>query len=221
MVVARGWFCKMPQRNDVSWVVMIAGYVGQELYNDAIKCFHWMLSDGNAQPNEAVLVSVLSACAHLGALDQGKWVHIYIERSERVQSSNISIALIDMYAKCGQIDCTKHVFNGTGKRDLLTWTSMISGFSMHGLGREALEFHSGRVEEGLSIFYEMEHSWGIAPKPEHYGCLIDLLSRSGQLKSAFESVRIMYCSRIRSGILKEYVLFKNKAFLIFRHAITS
>ncbi|KAK3035817.1 hypothetical protein RJ639_034633 [Escallonia herrerae] len=71
MVVAREWFCKMPQRNDVSWAVMIAGYVRHELYNDALKCFHWMLADGNAKPNEAVLVSVLSACAHLGALDQG------------------------------------------------------------------------------------------------------------------------------------------------------
>ncbi|KAK2965114.1 hypothetical protein RJ640_005277 [Escallonia rubra] len=215
MVVAREWFCKMPQRNDVSWAVMIAGYVGHELYNDALKCFHWMLTDGNAKPNEAVLVSVLSACAHLGALDQGKWIHIYIERSGMAQSSNISTALIDMYAKCGQIDCAKQVFNGTGKRDLLTWTSMISGFSMHGLGREALELfarmlaegikpdnvtligvlnacsHSGRVEEGLSIFYEMEHSWGIAPKLEHYGCLIDLLSRSGRLESAFESVKSM------------------------------
>ncbi|KAM7479931.1 hypothetical protein LguiA_028144 [Lonicera macranthoides] len=215
IVKARELFIMMPYRNDVSWAVMIAGYVSKEMYNDALKCFHDMLADDNIRPNEAVLVSVLSACSHLGALDQGKWIHIYIDKSGAAQSSNISTALIDMYAKCGRIDCAKQVFDVTHKRDLLTWTSMISGLSMHGLGREALEIffdmlaqgtkpdnitlvgvlnacsHSGKVEDGLSIFHDMQRLWGIVPKLEHYGCLIDLLSRAGRLKSAFEAVKSM------------------------------
>lgn len=215
IVKARELFIMMPYQNDVSWAVMIAGYVSMEMYNDALKCFHDMLADDNVRPNEAVLVSVLSACSHLGALDQGKWIHIYMDKSGAAQSSNISTSLIDMYAKCGRIDCAKQLFDLTHKRDILTWTSMISGLSMHGLGREALEIffdmlaqgtkpdniilvsvlnacsHSGRVKDGLSIFHDMQRLWGIVPKLEHYGCLIDLLSRAGRLESAFEAVKSM------------------------------
>ncbi|XP_042519792.1 pentatricopeptide repeat-containing protein At5g66520-like isoform X2 [Macadamia integrifolia] len=135
LVTAHKLFDKMPERNDVSWAVIIAGYVGSGRYNDALRCFNEMLSDDKVKPNEAVLVCVLSACAHLGALDQGKWVHVYIDKHQVPQSSNISTALIDMYAKCGRIDSAYLIFSGISKRDVLTWTSLISGLSMHGLGQ--------------------------------------------------------------------------------------
>ncbi|KAK1407255.1 hypothetical protein QVD17_38869 [Tagetes erecta] len=208
-------FVKMPERNEVSWAVMIAGYVGHKMYNDALRCFNDMLADDNMKPNEAVLVSVLSACAHLGQINQGKWIHFYIDRTRFPKSSNISTALIDMYAKCGKIEYAKQVFDRTEKRDLLTWTSMISGLSMHGLGKEALKMftemladgikpdnitlvgvlnacsHSGQVKEGISIFNNMEKLWRISPKLEHFGCLIDLLSRAGRLEDAFKAVKTM------------------------------
>ncbi|KAF8390355.1 hypothetical protein HHK36_024880 [Tetracentron sinense] len=208
-------FDKMPERNDVSWAVMISGYVGGGMYSDALRFFHDMLCDDKVKPNEAVLVCVLSACAHLGALDQGKWIHIYVDKSGMWGSSNISTALIDMYAKCGRIDCANRVFSETSRRDVLTFTSMISGLSIHGLGKDALQIfsqmldedvkpneitilgvlngcsHSGLVEEGCSIFYNMESLWGILPKIEHYGCYIDLLARAGFLGRAFEVVKSM------------------------------
>ncbi|KAF6159870.1 hypothetical protein GIB67_032954 [Kingdonia uniflora] len=208
-------FDEMPERNDVSWAVMIAGYVGVGKHNDALRCFRDMLCDDKVKPNEAVLVCVLSACAHLGALDQGKWIHIYVDRSKVKWSSNVCTALIDMYTKCGELDCAKKVFNGVTKRDVLTWTSMITGFAMHGLGVHAVWVfrqmlaegtnpdsitlvgvlngcsHSGLVNEGCSIFYNMKNLWGVDPKIEHYGCLIDLLGRAGHLEKAFEIVKNM------------------------------
>ncbi|KAJ4952962.1 hypothetical protein NE237_029794 [Protea cynaroides] len=135
LATAHKLFDKMPERNDVSWAVIIAGYVRSGRYNDALQHFNEMLSDDKVKPNEAVLVCVLSACAHLGALDQGKWVHVYIDKNGVPQSSNISTALIDMYAKCGRIDSAYLIFNGMSKRDVLTWTSLISGLSIHGLGQ--------------------------------------------------------------------------------------
>ncbi|XP_043694013.1 pentatricopeptide repeat-containing protein At1g08070, chloroplastic-like isoform X2 [Telopea speciosissima] len=135
LVTAHKLFDKMPERNDVSWAVIIAGYVGSGRYNDALRHFNEMLSDDKVKPNEAILVCVLSACAHLGALDQGKWVHVYIDKHGVPQSSNISTALIDMYAKCGRIDSAYLIFSRMSKRDVLTWTSLISGLSMHGLGK--------------------------------------------------------------------------------------
>jgi hypothetical protein len=49
------------------------------VFLEVLSAFKWMLVDENAAPNDATLVNVLSACARLGALDLGKWVHAYAE----------------------------------------------------------------------------------------------------------------------------------------------
>ncbi|KAA8542639.1 hypothetical protein F0562_023862 [Nyssa sinensis] len=208
-------FDTMPVRNDVSWAVMISGFVGGRRYIEALRYFKDMSFDEKVKPNEAVLVCALSACAHLGALDQGNWIHAYIDKNEITETSNISTALIDMYAKCGIIDCASRVFNGISKPDVHNYTSMISGLSIHGLGKNAVCVfhqmlaenvmpnevtilgvlngcsHSGLVKNGSSIFYRMQSSWGVLPKIEHYGCFIDLLARAGYLERAFEVVKSM------------------------------
>ncbi|KAL0318411.1 UNVERIFIED_CONTAM: Pentatricopeptide repeat-containing protein [Sesamum angustifolium] len=63
----------MPVRNDVSWAVMISGFVSCGSYTDALRYFNDMSCE--LKPNEAVLVCALSACAKLGSLDQGNWIH--------------------------------------------------------------------------------------------------------------------------------------------------
>uniref|UniRef100_A0A803P8Y4 DYW domain-containing protein n=1 Tax=Cannabis sativa TaxID=3483 RepID=A0A803P8Y4_CANSA len=208
-------FDEMPLRNEVSWAVMISGFVGCDRNIEALGCFHDMLYEGKVKPNEAILVSVLSACAHLGALDQGKWVHKYIDATAISLTNNIVTALIDMYAKCGKIDRANQVFCRIPKRDVFNYTSMINGLSIHGRGKDAVQVfsqmlmenvmpngitilgllngcsHSGLVEEGSSVFLRMESSWGITPKIEHYGCYIDLLGRAGHLEKAYEVIRSM------------------------------
>ncbi|XP_042495118.1 pentatricopeptide repeat-containing protein At5g66520-like [Macadamia integrifolia] len=215
MGTASELFSEMPERNNVSWAVMIAGYVSGGRYTAALRCFHDMFCDDKVKPNEMVLVCVLSACAHIGALDQGEWIHAYIDRTRVRKSSNISTALIDMYAKCGRIGCATQAFNAASDRNVLTWTSMITGLSIHGLGKDALQVfsqmvdeglkpnnvtlvgvlngcsHSGLVDEGLLTFHNMESLWGISPTIEHYGCLIDLLGRAGHLERAFEIAKSM------------------------------
>lgn len=208
-------FDGMPLRNEVSWAVMILGFVGCERYIEALGCFHDMLYEGKIKPDEGILVSALSACGHLGSLDQGNWIHEYIKATGVQLSSSILTGLIDMYAKCGRIDLANQVFCGVSKRDVFNYTSMITGLSIHGLGKDAVGVfsqmlidnvipnditilgllngcsHSGLVEEGSSIFLSMESSWGIVPKLEHYGCYIDLLGRAGHLQRAFEVAKSM------------------------------
>lgn len=210
-------FLEMPVRNEVSWAVLISGFVGSGRYLEALKYFREMLNgdECKVRPNEAVLVCALSACAHLGALDQGNWIHAYIDKNGILVGSNISTALIDMYAKCGRIDCAVRVFDKISRPDVHNFTSLITGLSTHGLGRDALYVfnrmlaqnvkpnevtilgvlngcsHSGLVKEGSSVFANMEGYWGIEPKLEHYGCYIDLLARAGYLEKAFGVAKSM------------------------------
>ncbi|XP_052626394.1 pentatricopeptide repeat-containing protein At5g66520-like [Lactuca sativa] len=210
ITIASEIFTMMPIRNTVSWAVIISGFLDCGRYIDALSYFHDMLrqSHDTKNPNEAVLVCALSACANLGALNQGKWIHAYIVKTAVNNTSNILTALIDMYAKCGMIDSGYQIFHKIAQPDVCNYTSMISGFSAHGLGRDALQVfdqmlaediapnevtllgvlkgcsHSGLVNEGSLIFHNMERLWKIKPKVEHYGCLVDLLGRAGYLKMA-------------------------------------
>ncbi|XP_068653534.1 pentatricopeptide repeat-containing protein At5g66520-like [Aristolochia californica] len=213
---AKALFKEMAEPNDVTWAVIIAGYVSHQRYNDALGCFQDLLQHHpKVKPNEAIFVCVLSACAHLGALDQGRWVHAYIDKIQFRKSSNICTGLIDMYAKCGRIDSAKEIFYKFHHKDILTWTSMISGLSMHGHGQDALQLfsqmvslgikpdnvtllgvlngcsHSGLMDEGSRVFKNMSQLWGVVPKIEHYGCFVDLLSRGGCLEKAFAIVKTM------------------------------
>ncbi|KAH7866189.1 hypothetical protein Vadar_016876 [Vaccinium darrowii] len=163
-------FDQMLVRNNVSWTGVISGFVGVGRYVEALCYFRDMLCDDKdhkVQANEAILVCVLSACAHLGALDQGHWIHMYIGLS----------------------------IHGLGKDALRVFNQMLAENvkpnELTSLGVLNACSRSGLVEEGSSIFNDMESLWGVVPKIEHYGCYIDLLGHAGHLEKAFQIVRTM------------------------------
>ncbi|KAL0421924.1 UNVERIFIED_CONTAM: Pentatricopeptide repeat-containing protein [Sesamum latifolium] len=218
---ARRVFEEMPRRNVVSWTTMIAGCAQNGRCKEALALFSEMQLE-NMEFDQVTLVAVLSACAELGDLNLGKWIHSYVVESftYRKQPVLISLknALIHMYASCGEIDAAFGVFKGMDQRTTVSWTSMITGFAKHGYGDEALSVfqwmesiednnvrpdeitflgvlcacsHSGYVNEGRHYFRSMIETWGIEPRIEHFGCMVDLLSRAGLLDEAHELVKSM------------------------------
>ncbi|KAM6557224.1 hypothetical protein CsatB_004243 [Cannabis sativa] len=212
---ARRLFEEMPERNVVSWNAMIAGYAQNEKYSDAVELFRRMQQVKGLAPNDVTLVSVLSACAHLGALDLGKWIDRFIRRRGIELGLFLGNALADMYAKCGCIEEAKGVFDKMHERDVISWSIIITGLAMNGHANEAFECfdkmvehgvrpnditfmglltactHVGLVEKGLKYFDTMDHTYGIIPKIEHYGCVVDLLSRAGRLDEAEKLINSM------------------------------
>lgn len=200
-------FVEIPQRTLVSWVVMISGYAQHGRPKEALALFRDMLSlDQDA--NSAILVSVLSACSQLGALDHGNWVYSYIQRKHMMIDSILSAALIDMYAKCGTIDLAMQVFNSSRKKCVSTYTAAISGLAMNGRSKKALQLfehmkaegispdsisyiavlsacsHEGWVDKGFHYFNSMSDVCRIRPELDHYACMVDLLGRAGLLEEA-------------------------------------
>lgn len=211
---ARALFEVMPERNVISWTAMIAGYAQMNRPNEAISIFRRMqLAD--VEPDEIAMLAVLSACAHLGALELGEWIHNYIDKCGLYKIVPLNNALIDMYAKGGNIEKALKVFESMKHRSVITWTTMIAGLALHGLGTEALEMfsrmerakvkpndvtfiailsacsHVGLVDLGCRYFDIMSSRYGITPKVEHYGCMVDLLGRAGHLQEAQDLVRKM------------------------------
>ncbi|XP_010052946.3 pentatricopeptide repeat-containing protein At1g74630 [Eucalyptus grandis] len=211
---ARKLFDDARERDVVSWSSMIGAYARTRQSNEALKLFHEMQL-ANVVPDNITMVSVLAACGDIGALGMGKMIHEYIKRTRIEVDMKLGTSLVDMYAKCGDIDNSLRVFNQMDRRDVLTWSSAILGLANHGSGQAALQFfsemiaegiepddmafvgvlsacsHMGLVDEGRTYFTLMSDVYGIAPKMEHYGCMVDILARAGRLQEARELIRKM------------------------------
>ncbi|KAF8412937.1 hypothetical protein HHK36_000909 [Tetracentron sinense] len=209
---ARSLFDAMPDKNLVSWNAMIAGYCQNKQPHEALELFREMQS--SFQPDEVSIVSILPAIADLGALDLGGWVHRYVRRKKFDKTSNICTALVDMYAKCGEILKAKQFFDQMQEIEIGSWNAMINGFAINGCAKEALELfsemqnrgvkpnevtmigvlsacnHSGLVEEGRKWFKAME-GYGLTQRIEHYGCMVDILGRAGCLQDAEQLIENM------------------------------
>ncbi|KZV54221.1 chlororespiratory reduction 2 family protein [Dorcoceras hygrometricum] len=202
-------FCSMPVKNIVSWSAMIACFAKNGRAFEALEIFReMMLESEDMLPNSVTMVSVLQACAALAALEHGKLIHAYILRKGLDSILPVMSALVTMYARCGDLDLAKHVFNQMSRRDVVAWNSMISSYGIHGFGSEArnvfhemvmlgvsptpISFvsvlgacsHSGLVDEGKSLFDSMVREYGIDPTVEHYACMVDLLGRANRFDEA-------------------------------------
>jgi pentatricopeptide repeat protein len=212
--LARQLFDRMSKRDVVSWNAMIAGYAQNGLADEAFTLFHQMQSS-DVKPNSVTVVSVLLACSHLGALKQGKLIHDYIVRNGVELNAFVGTALIDMYAKCGNLKIARLLFDKMSQRDVVSWSVMIAGYGMHGHGDTALSLfsqmqqtgmkpdhitfvsvlsacsHAGLVDEGWHNFYRMTREYSILPLVEHYACMVDILGRAGQLDEAQDFIKKM------------------------------
>ncbi|RXH87872.1 hypothetical protein DVH24_034772 [Malus domestica] len=154
---------------------MIDGLVRNGEMNRALEVFREMQRN-NVRPNEVTVVCVLSACSYLGALELGRWVHSYIDKYDIEFNYIVGGALINMCSRCGDIDEALAVFGKMKERDV----SILNARS-----------HGGLLDLGFEIFHSMTSIHGIQPQIEHYGCMIDLLGRSGQLEEAYNFIARM------------------------------
>ncbi|XP_037493961.1 pentatricopeptide repeat-containing protein At5g66520-like [Jatropha curcas] len=214
VMVACGLFDKMPEKNSVSWSAMITGYVRVGLFKEALALFNAMQISG-FRPNHAGIVGAITACAFLGDLYEGRWIHAYITKNRIELDRILGSALIDMYAKSGRIDLAFCIFDQLPKRDVYVYTCLISGLANHGESAAAIELFErmqnegvvpndvtfvsvlnacsrmGLMDEGLRIFENMSKIYGIEPQVQHYGCLVDILGKAGKLEEAKKVVREM------------------------------
>ncbi|KAI4377127.1 hypothetical protein MLD38_014810 [Melastoma candidum] len=204
---ARDLFDRTTVKDMILWTAMINGYVQFNQFDEAVELFQMMQRKG-VRPDKFTVVALLTGCAQCGALEQGKWIHGYIDDNRMSVDAILGTALINMYAKCGCVDKALEIFSGLIEKDTASWTSMICGLAMNGKIKESLKYfaemrklgfrpdditfigvlsacsHGGFIDEGRRLFSSMTDTYGIKPKLEHYGCMVDLLGRDGSLEEA-------------------------------------
>ena len=207
-------FNRIREKDVLSWTSMLSGLAKSGYFQEALALFQKMQLN-KIELDEITLVGVLSACAQTGALDQGKYIHLLIDKFEINCDLVLETALVDMYAKCGSIDLALQVFRRMRVRNVFTWNALIGGLAMHGHGEDAISLfdqmepdklmpddvtfiallcacsHAGLVDEGLAMFQAMKNKFQIEPRMEHYGCVVDLLCRARKVDDALAFIENM------------------------------
>lgn len=186
----------------ISWNSVISGCVQSGRASTAFEVFHQMKLSGGPMPDAITIASLLAGCSQLCCLRFGKRLHGYTLRNNFENEKFVCTALIDMYAKCGNVVLAESVFKSIKAPCTATWNSMISGYSLSGLQSRAISCymemreqglkpdritflgvlsactHGGLVEEGKICFRAMINEFGISPSLQHYALMVGLLGRA-------------------------------------------
>ncbi|EXB73287.1 hypothetical protein L484_009366 [Morus notabilis] len=201
---ARAGFDRMPSRDIISWTEIIHAYVKKGGYSEGLKLFRRMITNG-LKPDPFSISSILPACARVTANKQGKEIHGYLLRNRIDMNLTVLNALIDMYAKSGCIELASRMFAQLKHKDVISWTVMILGYSLHGRGDLAVDLcrelenelsavrldqlryadvlracsSARKIEEGKFYFNRIK-----APEVAHYALMVGLLANAALFDEA-------------------------------------
>ncbi|KVH96519.1 Pentatricopeptide repeat-containing protein [Cynara cardunculus var. scolymus] len=207
-------FNRMHQRNLISRNTLIASLVQNGLYKDALK-FFWDIWNDGLKPDAMTITGILPVYSEIAQLREGKQLHGYIVKSGFCSNTFVLNSLTYMYAKCGDLVSARDMFDGIFLKDVISWNTIIMAYAIHGYGEVSVKLFSkmkkmgikpnastfvsllsscsvsGMVEEGWKYFNSMKSEYGIDPDIEHYGCMLDLLGRVGDLNRAKQLITEM------------------------------
>ncbi|KAI9119646.1 hypothetical protein K1719_009522 [Acacia pycnantha] len=136
-------FEEVPNKDNVSWASMIAGFVEHGYAGHAFQLFKEMLSQ-EISPDYLTLTAILTACSALSFLQESKEIHGYAFRLGMGTDIVIGGALVYAYSKCHRLDQARRVFNMLPQKDAVACSSLVSGYAQNGL-----------IEEALLLFHDM------------------------------------------------------------------
>ncbi|KAL8214615.1 hypothetical protein R6Q57_004064 [Mikania cordata] len=202
-------FQQSPEKNVISWTSVMTGYVRNGNAEEAVGYFVNMLKN-SLQPDDFSIGTVLHACSIMATLGHGKMIHNLAIVHGFQGYAYVGNGLVNMYAKCGDIDGSKQSFNDIIKKDLVSWNTMLIAYGLHGWGEKALKIyedmlvfglkpdkvtfisllmtcsHLGLINKGRTLFKSMSQTHRISPEIDHVACMVDMLARGGYLEEARE-----------------------------------
>ncbi|MQL75691.1 hypothetical protein Taro_008056 [Colocasia esculenta] len=216
MEEARRLFDSLDEKNSVALTALLSGYLQSQQYEAVFKHLREFIGKVETLiPDELVFVNVLIACSLQADLDHGRQVHAYMIRMGFKMEEKLGSALLDMYAKCGELKSATRIFENLSCRDRVIYNAMLAGFAHHGREKEALGLfeemmskgvrpdsvtfiailsacrHGGLVEAGEKCFNAMKEDYGISSEIDHYSCMVDLYCRANQLDKAMSLIKNM------------------------------
>ncbi|CAI8592890.1 unnamed protein product [Vicia faba] len=157
-------------------------------------------------PDESTFSCVFKLCG--GSFDgtMGRQVHCQCVKFGLVCNVSVGTSLVDMYMKTESVDDGRRVFDEMGERNVVSWTSLLAGYSLNGFYDYVWELFCRMQFEGfLPNRYTV--STVIAAMANHGVVDVGLQIHAMVVKHGFEgaipvcnSLIIMYS---RSGLLRD------------------
>ncbi|XP_050229610.1 pentatricopeptide repeat-containing protein At4g31070, mitochondrial [Mercurialis annua] len=212
--LAKVVFERSEVKDVVMWSSIIGSYSRSKDSVEALNLCRQMREEG-IEPNYVTLLAVITACTTLTSLRNGYGIHGYIVKCGLNVDVFVENALMHMYSKCGCLVASHQIFEEMHIKDSVSWSTLITGYGIHGYGEEALCIfremqekgveidavtflavlsacnHSGLVQEGQQIFDNVKKDGKFPLTIEHYACLVDLLGKSGNIDDAFRITETM------------------------------
>ncbi|KAL9688399.1 hypothetical protein QQ045_032820 [Rhodiola kirilowii] len=182
---ARRIFCHMMVRDIVSWNSIIATYEQNGDAENALEYFNKMQLSG-VQPDNLTIVSLASAVAQSKNCENSKLVHGFaLRKNLMLDYVVVANAVMDMYAKLGVVDSARIIFWQIPEKDVISWNTLITGYSQNGLASEAIELYNEMAE--FKEILPNQGTWvSILPAYSHVGSLRQGMKVHGQvIKNSF------------------------------------
>ena len=141
-------FDEIPERNVVSWNALFSCYVQIDFCGEAVGLFYEMVLSG-IKPNEFSLSSMVNACTGLRDSSRGKIIHGYLIKLGYDWDPFSANALVDMYAKVGDLADAISVFEKIKQPDIVSWNAVIAGCVLHEHHEQALELLGQMKRSGI------------------------------------------------------------------------
>ncbi|KAK4362331.1 hypothetical protein RND71_017572 [Anisodus tanguticus] len=140
---SRSVFDQLKSKNLYQWNALMGGYTKNELWFDVICLFIEMMGSTHDRPDNFTFPCVIKAC---GGIDVGlgEVLHGMVLKMGLLRDVFVSNSLISMYGKFGLVEEALKVFEHMPERNLVSWNSMISGFSTN-----------GNIEQSFDLFRNM------------------------------------------------------------------
>lgn len=220
-------FAQITEKGLITLNAMIAAYVQNGHNIEAIELFQ-DLSNKPLKPDAITIASILPAYSEVASLREGKQIHGYILKSLHHLNTYVLNSAVYMYGKFGELGIAREIFDRILFKDVSSWNTLIMAYAIHGFGRTSIDLFSkmidkgikpnestfvslltscslsGMVKEGWEFYNSMKRDYNVDPGIEHYGCMLDLLGRTGDLnraKSFIEKMPLEPTARIWGSLL--------------------
>jgi len=219
--MARKVFDEMSVRNLFTWSAMIGGCSRNKSWGEVVGLFYEMMRDG-VLPDEFLLPKVLQACGKCRDLETGRLIHSMVIRRGMRWSKHLRNSIMAVYAKCGEMDCAKKIFDCMDERDSIAWNAMISGFCQNGEIGQAQKYFDAMQKDGvepglvtwnilISCYNQLGHcdlaidlmrkmEWfGIAPDVYTWTSMISGFTQKGRISHALDLLKEMFLAGVEAN----------------------
>lgn len=182
--VQNGWqvFKEMSFRNSDSWNALLSGSPDGKTCDQGPNIYQKMLAEG-FRPDLSTFISILRSCSIRLNLKFGQQVHVHIIKNGLNDNNLVGTSLIDLYAKSRFLEEAELLFSQLSERDLLSWTTLLSGYAQ-----------ADHLEKAVKCFNLMQRQ-GVKPNEFTLATGLSSCSRMAML----ENGQLLHSMAIKAG----------------------